>query len=174
MYAFITGWVVVLASVYYAPARPIHSAQDDAVCKIHVCGRGCPLLSPPNSADCLTECGARMYNGMSTHWGGEGEIGGERRKEIPTNNALLTDFLLSSDAEILLQSADRACKSAPKRAKEKNPCTQRVRVPSELPFLHATGGGWEGLQRFMSNYTTMKMKETTFSSPSLKEGKVTW
>ena len=37
----------------------------------------------------------------------------KRGREDPTNNALLINFLLSSDAEILLISADWACKSAP-------------------------------------------------------------
>ena len=49
----------------------------------------------------------------------------------PTNNALLINFRLRSDAEILLPSTDGACKSAPKRAKTR---MQRVLIPTELPF----------------------------------------
>ena len=46
---------------------------------------------------------------------------------FPTNNALLINFRLSSDAEILLISTDRAYKSAPNMQK----C---VCIPTELPF----------------------------------------
>ncbi len=49
----------------------------------------------------------------------------------PANNSLLINFRLSSDAEILLTNTDRACELSPKRAKT---CTQRVRIPTELPF----------------------------------------
>ncbi len=49
----------------------------------------------------------------------------------PTNNALLINFGLSSDAEILLVSTDWAYKSAPN---VQETCVQCVRIPTELPF----------------------------------------
>ncbi len=49
----------------------------------------------------------------------------------PTNSALIINFQLSSDGEILLRSADRAYKLAPNIAKS---CMQCVHIPTELPF----------------------------------------
>ena len=49
----------------------------------------------------------------------------------PTNNTLLINFLLSSDAGTLSISTDWAYKSVPKHA---GTCMQRVHVPTELPF----------------------------------------
>ncbi len=49
----------------------------------------------------------------------------------PTNNGPLINFLLSSDAKILLLSTDWAYKSAPKRVKT---CVQCVHIPAELPL----------------------------------------
>ena len=57
----------------------------------------------------------------------------------PTNNALLINFRLSSDAGILLLSTDRACKLAPNVQKT---LVQRVRIPTELPFCMPTAAGW--------------------------------
>ena len=49
---------------------------------------------------------------------------------LPTSNALLIDFRLSSDADVLSISTEWACKVSGKHAKT---CVQRVRVPTELP-----------------------------------------
>ena len=49
----------------------------------------------------------------------------------PTNNALLTNFRLSSDAKFLFISTDWAFKSAPNVQKM---YMQRVCIPTELPF----------------------------------------
>ncbi len=51
--------------------------------------------------------------------------------DSPTNNRPLINFLLSSDAEILLTSTDWACKSAPNV--QKRACNVQ-RIPTELPF----------------------------------------
>ncbi len=74
---------------------------------------------------------------------------GRTRTWAPTDNALLTNFWRSSDAEILLTSTDGARKSAHKRAKKT--CVRRARVPTELPFLHAAVGGWVGVFKEFSN-----------------------
>ena len=55
----------------------------------------------------------------------------DSKDSFPTNNALLTNFRLSFDAEILLVSTERACKSAPNVPKA---CMQCVRSQTELPF----------------------------------------
>ncbi len=50
----------------------------------------------------------------------------------PTNNALLINFLLSSDAEILLIITDWAYKSVPNV--QKRVCNMYIYIPTELPF----------------------------------------
>ncbi len=60
----------------------------------------------------------------------------------PTNNALLINLQLSSDAEVLsnikhglsMQVGGQTCK--------KKTCVQRVHVLTELLILHTTFGGW--------------------------------
>ena len=54
----------------------------------------------------------------------------------PTNNALLINLLLSSDAEIFVSNPRLSVQV------EAKPCTQRVRVPTVLTFLHANAAGW--------------------------------
>ncbi len=58
----------------------------------------------------------------------------------PTNSALFINFLLSSDAEIFVTK--HSTELASRRPKVQKACTQRVHVPTEPPFLHATVGGW--------------------------------
>ncbi len=58
----------------------------------------------------------------------------------PTNNALLTNFLLSSDTEVFVDK--RRVSITNWRRKVQKTCTQRVCIPTELPLLHATVGGW--------------------------------
>ena len=62
-------------------------------------------------------------------FGGEG--GDASSFSYPTNNALLINFRLSSDAGILLTSTDWAHKFDGKRAKT---CMHCVHIPTELPF----------------------------------------
>ncbi len=57
----------------------------------------------------------------------------------PTNNALLINFLLSSDEEIFVNKHRLGMQIGAKLAKT---CLQGVRIPTELPFLHATVSGW--------------------------------
>ncbi len=89
----------------------------------------------------------------------EGRGGGES----PTNNALLINFLVSSDAETLLISTDRAYKSAPKRAKT---CTQCVHILTELPFcMPPLVVGKEGRERgWAKKHTHTRMPEEPSSS----------
>ncbi len=60
---------------------------------------------------------------------------------IPTNNAPLMSFLLSFDVEIFVDEHRPSMRVGSERAKRKM-CVQCVRVPTDLPFLHATVGGW--------------------------------
>ena len=64
------------------------------------------------------------------------------REAHPTNNALLINFRLSSNAEIFVNKHRLSKQIDAKRAKKT--CMQRVRIPTELLFLHATVGGWAG------------------------------
>ncbi len=59
----------------------------------------------------------------------------------PTNKTLLMTFLLSSAAEIFVNSRRVSMQVGDKNAQET--CMQRVHVPTELPFLHAPPlAGW--------------------------------
>ena len=57
----------------------------------------------------------------------------KKKKRAPTNNALPTDFLLSSDAEILLPSAGRGMRVGARTCA--NVRTRRARIPTEHPFF---------------------------------------
>ncbi len=57
--------------------------------------------------------------------------------------------------EFLLLSTDRACKSAPKRAKT---CVRCVRVPTELPFLHVAVGGWDVFFLYFLNLLSQRIR----------------
>ncbi len=66
-------------------------------------------------------------------------LGGGERSVYPANNALLINFQLSSDVEFFFNKRRLSIQVGAKRAKT---CMQRVRFPTELPFLHATVSGW--------------------------------
>ena len=79
--------------------------------------------------------------------GGEGRREKKKKKEslqgqeqhnnaFPTNNSLLISFRPSSDAEILLMSTDRACKSGPRV------WMQRVVCSNWAFILQTTVSGW--------------------------------
>ncbi len=57
---------------------------------------------------------------------------------------------------------DRACKSAPKRAK--NTCVQRARVPTELPVLRAAVAGWVRSSATLHFLTSTLQSSTTFTT----------
>ncbi len=59
---------------------------------------------------------------------------------FPTNKALLINLRLSSDAEIF--AIDHRLSTQVGAPNVQNTCTQCVRVQTDLPFLHATVGGW--------------------------------
>ena len=59
-------------------------------------------------------------------------VQGAKSNADPTNNALLINFRLSSDAEMHRLTIQERAKL----------CMQRVHIQTELPFLHATVGGW--------------------------------
>ena len=82
----------------------------------------------------------------------------------PTNNKLRTNFLLSSDAEILLLSTDWAQQIVAKCAKA---CMQCVHIPTELPFCMPPIGGWES---GTSSLSICKLKNSSRKSVfTLKE-----
>ncbi len=58
---------------------------------------------------------------------------GDGHTVCPTNNALLINFRLSSDAEIFGNEPRLSVQIGTKRAKKKT-LTQRVHIPTELPF----------------------------------------
>ena len=60
----------------------------------------------------------------------------------PTNNTLLINFRLISDAEIFAYEHRLSMQVGDKCAKKKNVSPTCVHIPTDLPFLHTTVGGW--------------------------------
>ena len=87
----------------------------------------------------------------------------------PTNNALLTNFWLSSDAEIVLIRTNWACKLIPKMQKR---CMRHVPTYSDgASILHATIGGWAN-NPSPSNQSQVHLKMGNGPDNTQKEGRI--